>query len=216
MLTPKLKKIYYAPGIVSLLILPIVLYFFTKSAINKGNNWGIPIAWVDTAYMRENNQLELFFKEGFPIKKNYKIITLSDNLLENIENLHIARNIIRKILDNRDTINGVHFVFNNNARYKTFIEVLNILREENAKHYAPLDNNIWFSYSERREKSADENYDGKLNGCFYMTDINTVPDWKSELQNNINRIWKNGWQLIVLFALFITLVIFLKTKKGCL
>ena len=59
--------------------------------------------------------------------------------------LHKAQKDIERLVSTYDTLNGIQFHFDNESQYKTYIKLLEILKDENATYYIPYKNNIWFT-----------------------------------------------------------------------
>lgn len=140
------KKIYYIPGIISLLFLPLLFNFFSHQNTNKLTRQAIPIAWADSSYFEKH--AGLFNK--FPPKRLYLEILLTGSKAEDEISLGFSQLKIRQILSQADSVNGIHFIFTDTAEYGTFIKTIDILRQEKAKSYLPYGRDLWFFYSARR------------------------------------------------------------------
>jgi hypothetical protein len=140
---PKRKKIYYIPGIISLTLLTMAFFFFAKREIRQSNIWAIPIVWADTTFMNKQDIVFSKFKGNFPPKRNYTDIVITGSGDDEIKQAYFQMKI-REILKVNDTLSGLHFIFEDNATYGSFVQTVDILRIEGAKTYMPLENNLWF------------------------------------------------------------------------
>lgn len=94
-------------------------------------------------YMKAHPQR---FSAGYPPPRDFVSINLTDDPIKDPVKLDFARIRIREILQEMDTIRGVHFHFGNGARYRTLIQVMDILQQERAQHYLQDSDGIHFLY----------------------------------------------------------------------
>ena len=143
----KSRKLYYVPGIISLIVLPIVFYYYCISTFKKEERI-IQVAFLSSvknshnypeSYMR--NDTTLLSLPG--IRRNYLDIEISGNEIQDKHKLDLFRLQIRKLINDWDTINGIHLIFLENSKYGAFIEALNICEKEGAFRYALFENNLW-------------------------------------------------------------------------
>jgi hypothetical protein len=59
------------------------------------------------------------------------------------------------MIKTQDTLKGVHLVFQDSAKYGTFIQSLNILREESLHTYAVFRNHLWALFIPLSPESLD-------------------------------------------------------------
>lgn len=201
------NKIYYVPGIISLILLPIVFNYFAKREINQLTVFAIPVIWIDTTYI--NNQGILFsgFNKQYPPKRKYTDIVFDGNQEEDEIKLAFAQIRIREILKVGDSLSGLHFLFSDNSSYGTFVRTIDKLRIEGAKTFMPVENNLWFYHFQ-----PDTTAKPTLYGCYQYIDFidlqrDTTP-W-SNFEENIIQIWQTSWPIIVLFSCFSISVIVL-------
>jgi hypothetical protein len=144
----KHKKKYYTPGLISSAILSVVFYMVIMSATKPSGVRCIRVFFPDTAYLRRQNA-STGIKEEIPPKRNYTDIMFTGTLETDKIKLAFAQVRIREIIKTNDTLNGVHFLFSDSANYGTFVVVINMLNNENAKRWLPVDNHLWyFEYSQ--------------------------------------------------------------------
>ena len=161
----KHRRIYYVPGIISLIVLPIICYYYL-----------IP-------FQKEERVLEVFFPEKYrpefknsqlirydtsilsrpENKRKYLVIRLNGNPKEDKVKLDFFRIRIREMKRDNDTINGTHLLFLDSVKYGTFVQSINICLEEDLIRYMVYGVNLWVlhikdtpKFLERRKKSREE------------------------------------------------------------
>jgi len=165
----KLQKLYYVPGIISLIVLPIIYYYYFLPIIKKEERI-IQVEFLSSV-KNSHNYPESSMKNDTTLlslprlRRNYLDIQIGGNETQNKLKLDLFRFKIREIINNRDTANGVHLKFLENCKYGAFVESLNICEEEGAIRMALFENNLWVlnfkndkSYMlERRKIKKDQN-----------------------------------------------------------
>ena len=199
-------KGYYIPGIISLTLLPIVFYFFTKREIRQSTIWAIPIIWADKAVMKKHDIVFSSFDGHYPPKRDYTEIVFTGNQLNDKIKLEFAQIRVREILKAGDTRKGLHFLFTDSSNYGIFIETVDKLRFEGAETYMPLENNLWFYHFQRNI------YDCLL--CNDVIHVEPKISWWTKNKENVSKIWRTSWQLIVLYCCFVILVFALRRQTN--
>ena len=140
----KRKKIYYIPGILSLIILPFIFIKFADREVKAKSLGVIPLFLADTNLPKKFPELFKDYKGTFPPERDYTDIVFTGNEKSDKTKLDFAQIKIREMLSIDDTTNGLHFQFSDNSQYGTFVKSIDILRIEGAKTYMPLDKDLWF------------------------------------------------------------------------
>jgi len=130
----KRKKIFYVPGIISLVFIPLLCL----------------ASWYRSDVFKGESSIDLYFPEDSIIKKdllsfkrNYKIFNFnSTERLEskNLENLQI---VLRKLNRENDTINGVQIHLGNKMAYEVYVRILDILAIEQMPAYGQYKNDFF-------------------------------------------------------------------------
>lgn len=139
------RKIRYIPGMISLVLLPIALSYYAGRQISQSQVHAIKLFWADTMWLRKQEFWHLTGRTPFLLKRNYGEISFRGSEADLVK-LDFARIRIREIVQAVDTLNGLHFVFNDQATYGTFVKTIDCLRTEGAKVYLCSGNDIWFYY----------------------------------------------------------------------
>ena len=204
------KRIYYPTGLISLVLLPLsgLLLLDYHHAFEKRRvievNW-----WSPALHERNPNEYPL---ESHPLK-NYTdfIIDGNDNNLES--KILTAQLSIRKLMESKDTTKGIHFHFCDNAKYASFIKVINICLIENVKVFIPYESDIWILNPINIESKIDK----PLLVCgVRQLKNNTLI--KSELETffferNKNKIIRENVPTIILMAFLFASMTILSIKR---
>jgi hypothetical protein len=136
----KESRIYYSTGMISLILLPVFCLLNINEQLELKKQRFIEVNWWDES-LGEFWKNEYSFSK-FP-RRNYTNINISDNKNENTQNLLLAKQEIKKLISTQDTSIGIHFHFDMNATYSSFIKVIEICKNEKAKIYVVDDNDVW-------------------------------------------------------------------------
>lgn len=136
-----LKHIYYRPGLISLIILPIICIWYLNKHIPIDKN--IPrdqMVFIETCLPNNYNKLkrENRMKNTQFIDFNLTGNDKTDRLL-----LDSAEIKIRELVASKDSTIGVHFYFSDKSKYWTLIKVIDIVNVEKAIAFNPYQNEIW-------------------------------------------------------------------------
>ena len=136
-LDKKHRKIFYVPGMISLVLLPLLMLYFFSS--NK-------------SFVKETAMvLGLPNKEEIPqmlqnvpciTQRNFKEFKLNGTLETEKDNLQKFQSDLKKLNKIHDTVNGIKLHFGKQMKYEVFIRVLDILTIENTPTYIPIKNDL--------------------------------------------------------------------------
>lgn len=82
--------------------------------------------------------------KGFPAKRQYLTLYFTGDPQTDKTNLASSRLLIKEILTTNDTLNGIKFHFTDNASYHSFVKTIDLLKNEGAKRFLFINNDIWF------------------------------------------------------------------------
>lgn len=137
------KRLYYLPGLISLVLLPTLCIW----NLDKQKAFDVPRVMEITWW----NKIE---ELPFLVHPDIEFIDINitgDDKQDKIK-LDLAQLDVRQIVATKDTTKGVHFHFDDHAKYWTLIRALDICGTEHAKTYVPNDNDVWV-YNYDFEKS---------------------------------------------------------------
>jgi hypothetical protein len=201
------KRFFYPAGLISLILLPTIciFYFYKHKAFEKLRvieiNW-----WTEEWGKRSMDEYSF---EVYP-KRKYIDINITGNDLENKIKLDFARLQIRKLVSTKDTTKGVHFHFDEQSKFWTFISAINICKIEKAKMFVPKDNDLWiYIFAPRPKPKAEEIKPIMLCGNGRMNFIleKSKEEVAKEKINYIHGLAKQFWLSGLLFILMAILTI---------
>lgn len=176
----KYRKIFYVPGIISLVILPLLCFWFifTRGYLKEYGSYNYAID-------------EKFSKKS--IKENPKLI-LRNNIVysfnSSIENekskLHRFQLDLKRLHKSNDSINGFKIHFGKQMKYEVFIRVLDILAIEGTNTFYQLDNDLYVLGNKKEKNTKPLGF--KLLTCGYYE---ANKDFFAEQERKAN------WQLFI-------------------
>jgi hypothetical protein len=203
-------KTYYTPGLISLLVIPALFIYLTTPLIKKEMLLDISL-WNEDWDKLSNNRLKM---KDVKYKWKYTNIELNDNQLDNQKKLDFAQIRIREIVKVNDTLNGVHFIFNNNSTYGNFVSAINICKIENARIYWIYKDEMWvFNYC---PYNTSKSFEIPIIGCdiIHEENINSSFDLYQYFIpiSSIILFVKNNTSLFIVFLALIFFT-FIRIKK---
>jgi hypothetical protein len=137
-----IRKVSFTIDIIILLFL-LFLVCLVFSYSRQRQNLGILVSnWPDPNRYKKNPEIW----GDLPPKRNYVDIILTGNNSEDELKLNFSQLKMREILLAKDSSAGIHFKFDSNSEYWTFIKALRICKLEKALNYIPHNNHFWFFY----------------------------------------------------------------------
>ena len=195
-----MKKMYYIPGIFSIILLPVLGiwylnthgYFLKLTAIN-----------VNFIQYEEVSQLpkDDFFYKSYEVftKTNYKEIFFDKNKSNSKEKLQLIDNLVRKKLQQRDSLNGLKITFADDSTYDDFIQTLDILYKNNTYAYNFENNSIYFIPLGIYEES-------NLSGCFLIKEDSLKDKKKFQIHFSQNKIIYSAYFIFFTFAVVLFII----------
>lgn len=210
MLKERLRKIYYKPGIISLLILPFVFIYFANNEIKRKTSFVLPLVMADTNYLKTIKAFQVHYN-SFPPKRNYVDIRFTGDNNADQTKIAFAQIKIREIIEEKDYNNGIHFKFTDNCTYGTFVNTINILKKDSAKTYMALEKDIWFY-----QLQPFTTYKNFMQNCVIYNDVYFVTpevSLREKILKALRHIWETSWSVIILFLAFLSLVLLINRNK---
>jgi hypothetical protein len=204
------KKIFYVPGMISLIFIPLLClgYFFNKEAFTIYG--GMDIYFADE---------KSFVEYKIPVLREYKEFYFNESKSVEKNKLFDLQFFLRKLIKNTDTINGAKVHFGSKTDYDVFVSVIDILNIENVPTWAPYKDDIYILVGSKPTKTKIKN--SWVCGTIEATRKNTLRLQEIEMENKNRQFqisfFKSQWILflgyfgIVLLNIF-TLVKFNKNR----
>jgi hypothetical protein len=209
------NRIRYIPGIISLIVVPFLLIFFVRHYSKSQIRYAIPIVWPDLELVDMYKESYVAYRGHFPPLRNYITLRLDENIRSNQAKLDFAAIEAEELVKSHDTLNGIHFVFDNEASYEDFIKAVDICRISGAKTYMPYKNNLWVYNLPVIPKavldSVQELYCGTASMMVKHEKIENISITKA-----IPVIWSTSWPIMagfVILVLFSIRGVVLRNKK---
>ncbi|MCI9844060.1 hypothetical protein [Flavobacterium pectinovorum] len=151
----KRKKIFYVPGMISLVLIPFFcFYYFYKTDAFKVE--GCMAISVSTKEEFENYKVKSLRK--------YKDFDFKQDKTEALKEL---RFFVRDLLQKYDTINGAKIHFDSKTDYNTYIGVINIIYEEKAQLWIHYKDDIYVLSSAKPKPDRTDLETIKYHSCRY-------------------------------------------------
>ena len=124
----KHKKIYYVPGMISLLFLAILcMVFFEKHDVFR-HYGALELGLPDTR--NDNRKFCIDTFGTFPIPRKYTDFNYNKSAEAEHAKLKSMQLLLRKMKSEKDTVRGVKIHFGKTTTYQVYIDVLDILTVE--------------------------------------------------------------------------------------
>lgn len=209
------KRLFYPAGLISLILLPTlcIFYLYKHKAFEKPR--AIEINWWAEEWGKFS--MEEYSFKIYP-KRNFIDINITSNNLENKIKLDFARLEIRNLISTQDTTKGVHFHFDEQSKYWTFIRAIDICKIEKANVFVAKENDLWiFNFVPRPKPKAEEITaimcgTGRMNYSIEKSQ-EAVAKEKQEKINYVFGLAKQFWLSGLLFILMTMLTIIKLIRK---
>ena len=144
----KRHKIYYVPGMISLICLPILCLWYLNE--HKKVERIIEFQYPQKYYPHDSNNICTYPYDtsclSLPYnRRKYSEFRLNGNNLQDSLILIKFNEKQQHIVQTEDSINGLHVFFGDSVQYKNFIKVINIcLQDTFLPIYMVYENNLWY------------------------------------------------------------------------
>jgi biopolymer transport protein ExbD len=207
----KRKKIFYVPGMISLVLIPLafIIYFNITDPF-------APEAGLEVSFRNH----ESFFTNKIECLRKYKVFSFDNSIDHHRNKLNDLRFSLKKLKKNNDEINGIRVHFGKKMSYEVFVEVIDMLYVEGVSTWMLYNDDVWIFVLPKNPNIKvntviKEQYVKKYCGCV------VIPEREEEKrkENHIRTllIYEKSWVLLpgflglVLINIF-TLVKFNKNK----
>lgn len=142
----KRRKIYYVPGLLSLIFLPILCYLYLFPFTQKDERvLEITFCGKYIPGRTDEFRFDTTVLSQPRNRRNYDTFLLNGNR-DNIK-LDSFRILVRKMVGEKDTINGVYLELLDGSKYGSFVKTINIFKQESLHSYAAFENQVWGLYT---------------------------------------------------------------------
>ncbi|MBO9203572.1 MULTISPECIES: hypothetical protein [Niastella] len=140
----KRPKLFYIPGIISLLVIPVLFYYiFSLPVINRQPEIRF--------FIPKEEWVRPYLK-----KKKINTVYLDDNHSFNDEKLAFIGQEAQKLMFYHDTTQVIKVVFSDKSTYGEFIQLINLMQKNSIKRYVLL-NNGFYIFGDPPPEPPEEN-----------------------------------------------------------
>ena len=210
----KHRKIFYVPGMISLVVLPILFLWFLYF-----NNSFKEYSCIELGLADKKSYYEILNEFDFPNLRNYKIFVFNNTLEKEKNNLINFQKSLKIQNKFKDTINGIKLQFGKKMTYEVYIRILDILQSEKTQTYFEYQNYLWIlNGNQRKEKANQREKEHIIVNCgtSFYTHLETLKIEAEEKEKQKNELlisfYKKVWYLFVALIGIIILNIFVLLK----
>jgi hypothetical protein len=149
----KHHRIYYVPGMISLIFIPIFSYLLIKKHLKE--IWSQRC--VEIVMCSKDTTSWFCCKCVYP-HRNYIIKYLTGNETGDAKVLDSINSLANSLRSNEDTINGIKVIFQDHAKYKSFIKIIDICKINKIPKYMAVDNEFVLVFDYIDLKLGDKTY----------------------------------------------------------
>jgi len=195
------RRQYYPTGMLSLALLPLLCMWTLNKYRVFDDLRVLEVNWTPRSQDIDSS-LHPVYKTPDRV---YIDINLTGNTEEDNIKLDFAQLEIRSMIAAHDTVKGVHFHFNKETKYWSFVRAIDICNMENANRYIANGNNIWVANTILPQDAKREFL---LSGCIVYSIIEIKKESTiNEKIKSIAQIIKPHLPSIVIFVIMILLTI---------
>ena len=124
------KKIFYVSGIISLILIFPIFWYYANSTLSKMN---LRVLDIGLPYKAKNGEKTSEYTKIPMVGWKYKPIKIPANFDKNKENEFVL--LIQKLKNEKIEKSGLKFQFNDNNSYDDFVKMLNIMMKTEQEFY---------------------------------------------------------------------------------
>lgn len=145
----KRNKIFYVPGMISLVLIPVLCYYhFYK--VDAFKVYGS----LDISLVPNKEEFEKYKVKDL---RKYKDFIFNGQKTQGLK-LQELKFFVRDLVRKYDTINGAKIHFSSKADYNTFVNVIDILTVEKVPTWAPYKDDIYVLTSAKPKRKQDHRF----------------------------------------------------------
>ncbi len=124
----------YVPGMISLLVLPVLIIKYLIPYTHKTEQYVLEVKCEDLPHCCMGAE---------PFSGRYIDVELTGNPIENKMLMNKSERLLHEIYSKQDTTIVVHYTLNGTTTYKTFVSVFNQFKKTNIDNYVLDEYGIW-------------------------------------------------------------------------
>jgi hypothetical protein len=115
-----LKRLYYIPGILSLVMMPVFFFMQINKYLDDRKEYAIPVY-----YHNNSDTTQQYWQTSkIPANRKYFLFELEQNKKKDSLKLLMIQNLLKGIEQSKDTTYGVKIIFPDNVKYGTIIQAM--------------------------------------------------------------------------------------------
>jgi len=208
----KHRKLFYVPGMISLVLIPVLCLFYINSK-DYQKQYGSVDIWLSDNFMIPDTS---DFHKLITIhpKRNIKKYYFDGNEKNDKNKLKHLQKRISMFVAEKDSLNSIKIFFGEKMNYQTYINILDIISIEKVNEYMVNPDFIYIvNFSPKNEIRISK--DIPLLICGYKSIDNQEIDRQIKIDNFINNI-KLFWQIpfAMLGMIFLNLYFLIKFNRN--
>ncbi len=148
------KRIYYVPGTISLVLLPVLCYFYLSPYL-KINERVLPFQFCTVFSPGDPPQIkyDTSFLDNTDNRRIHTVVRLNGNRTNDESKLKYLESRLNEIRRSKDTIHGIHLIFSDSVKYGHFVEAFNTCLKIDGISTYYYENNIWAFYQDSEKRA---------------------------------------------------------------
>ncbi|MBW7675021.1 hypothetical protein [Chryseobacterium chendengshani] len=199
------KKIYYVPGLISALLIPVLFWYLGNRKLNEPiyniMDFGIPAKYDPKIPIDRQNTLEQIRNW------NYQKIEVKPNEARQNSKLYISE--IKKLQRDNKKESGIEFILNKENSYDDFISLINDMHISKQEHYGiDLEKTGHFFVVHYYKDSNTEEFAYDCLLCYDVIRNEYKPTVFEDFQFFLKQLPKETFYLIFSFLIFMNISMF--------
>lgn len=162
----KLRKIYYVPGLISAILIPLLFWFYGNRKLQEPlpnvMNFGIPIKY---------NPKDPSFQLGAFMQRNwkYKKIIVQPNTARKNSKYYVSE--LKNLQTRNEPKTGIEFIIDDKNTYDDFISILNDMEIAKQEHYGidmEKTGHFFAVHIYKDPHKIERGYDGSVDDLVYF------------------------------------------------
>lgn len=205
-----MRKIYYVPGLMSAILIPLLLWYYGNQKFNEINVSVIDIGLP--AKLKEDKSNDMYTFE--PARNwNYKKIKIESGTAKQNSKLYVSE--LKNIQKRNEKESGIEFILSQNNTYGDFVSILNDLHIAKQEQYAvdiEKTGHIFAVYSYVNPNAKPLEYECLLCNDIISSTVISADTFESSIYGKIFNTFtvfpKDTYYIIFAFLIFLNISMF--------
>lgn len=198
-----MKKIYYIPGLMSAILLPLLLWYYGNQKFNEINVSVLDI-WIP---IKEKTDSKLPFINFEPYRSwNYKKIEITPNTAKENSKRYVSE--LKNLQKRNEKNTGIEFMLNDKNTYNDLVSLLNDIELANHPEYHLDLNKTGHLFVIHQDKTSIGSPDDFVNWCGTTHDYYPSEHYLKgyqKLENQLKHLPQQSFYMIFGFLLFLNI-----------